>query len=180
MAAAQREGPRVPLRAGEFVALGSEAEFDRVLFDGGEFGTGAAVGSDEEADYLGIPGLRAGQVTALLRRRRSEQYASRPGGGSDGDLVEESATTHERLSVLRRELNGLVGAWHHRTGRPHGAIHAELRRACGGPAAARAGAEELQARIDPAPGLGLEHHGLDAPRPPLPRGQGAGGPRRSA
>ena len=119
-----------------------------MLFDGGEFGTGAAVGSDEEADYLGIPGLlEPGQVTALLQRRQAEQQSSRSSSAAatSGDASE---TTYERLSRLRRELNGLVGAWHHRTGRPHGAIHAELRRACGGPAAARAGADELQARID--------------------------------
>ncbi|MDQ4086170.1 MAG: ATP-dependent helicase, partial [Actinomycetota bacterium] len=57
-------------------------------------------------------------------------------------------STHERMSALRRELNGLVGAWHHRTGRPHGVIHNELRSATGGPPAAQASAEELRTRID--------------------------------
>jgi hypothetical protein len=119
-----------------------------VLFDSGEFGTGAAVGSDEEADYLGIPGLlEPDQLTALLQRRQAEQQTSR-GGATAGSAGDASPTTYERLSLLRRELNGLVGAWHHRTGRPHPAIHAELRTACGGPAASRAGTEELQARID--------------------------------
>jgi superfamily II DNA or RNA helicase len=158
MAVAQREEPRDPAADGEFVALGSEAEFDRVLFDGGEFGTGAAVGSDEEADYLGIPGLlEPDQVTALLQRRQAEQQTSREETAA-GSSVDPAPTTHERLSLLRRELNGLVGAWHHRTGRPHGAIHADLRRACGGPAAARAGAEELRARIDLVRSWALEHH----------------------
>jgi hypothetical protein len=50
--------------------------------------------------------------------------------------------------VLRRELNGLVAAWHHRTGQPHGVTHAALRKECGGPAAAVASADQLQARID--------------------------------
>ena len=49
--------------------MDSTAEFDRVLFDGGEFGTGAMVGSVEEQEYLGLPGLlEPEQVTALLRQ----------------------------------------------------------------------------------------------------------------
>ncbi|NED96154.1 DEAD/DEAH box helicase [Phytoactinopolyspora alkaliphila] len=138
-----------------FEALGSDAAFDRVLYDGGEFGTQAQSGSAEEADYLGIPGLlEPDQVTALLRRRQAEQQSGRQqsGGQSEAATADSgSARTvpeHERISMLRRELNGLVGAWHHRTGKPHGAIHTELRKACGGPPAALATAEEIQARID--------------------------------
>src|SRR6185312_2393033 len=40
-----------------FKALESEATFDRVMFDGDDFGLTAQPGSAEEADYLGIPGL---------------------------------------------------------------------------------------------------------------------------
>ena len=54
----------------------------------------------------------------------------------------------EGSAVLRRELNGLVAAWHHRTGQPHGATHAALRKECGGPAAAVANADTLRKRID--------------------------------
>ena len=43
--------------AGQFTALASEADFDRVVFDGGEFGLTAQAGSAEELDYLGLPGL---------------------------------------------------------------------------------------------------------------------------
>jgi len=55
---------------------------------------------------------------------------------------------HRALPPLRKELNSLVGAWHHRTGVPHGAIHTELRQACGGPLAAQASAAQVQQRID--------------------------------
>ena len=55
--------------------------------------------------------------------------------------------SREGLATLRKELNGLVGAWSHRTGQPHGVIHAELRRVCGGPAIPQASAEEIRARI---------------------------------
>ena len=55
--------------------------------------------------------------------------------------------TGEQLGALRRELNGLVAMHHHRTGKPHGVIHGELRRECGGPPTAIASAEQLSARI---------------------------------
>ena len=61
-----------------FEALESEATFDRVLYDGGEFGTHAAAGSDEEEEYLGIPGLlEPDQVVTVLRARQAEQVAAR-------------------------------------------------------------------------------------------------------
>ncbi|MGZ4613983.1 MAG: DEAD/DEAH box helicase [Actinomycetes bacterium] len=136
----------------DFEALEAEATFDRVLFDGGEFGTGAAVGSEEEADFLGLPGLlEPAQVTALLQARQHEQQASKArrtaaaGGPQRGP---QEPALHKAIPALRKELNGLVGAWHHRTGVPHGAIHTELRQACGGPLAAQASAAQLQERID--------------------------------
>ena len=62
------------LTKGKFEALDSQASFDRVLFDGGEFGTGGEVGSEDELDFLGIPGLLdAEQVGTLLRQRQHEQ-----------------------------------------------------------------------------------------------------------
>ena len=65
----------------------------------------------------------------------------------EADTVQE-VSTYEQLAVLRRELNGLVAAWHHRTGQAHGITHAALPAQCGGPAAAVATAEQLHARID--------------------------------
>jgi hypothetical protein len=56
-------------------------------------------------------------------------------------------TTAQALAALRKELNSLIAAWHHRTGQPHGVIHAELRRTCGGPALAQATADQVNARI---------------------------------
>ncbi len=131
-----------------FEALGSRATFDRVLYDGAEFGHAGevTVGSEEEMDFLGIPGLlEADQVHELLRHRQSERARRRtPASTGEGREV----STHERLATLRRELNGLVAAWHHRTGQPHGVTHAALRKECGGPAAVAASAAQLQARID--------------------------------
>nr|WP_152363377.1 DEAD/DEAH box helicase [Microlunatus speluncae] len=128
---------------GGFAALESNADFDRVVFDGGEFGITASAGSEEELDYLGIPGLlEPDQVRDLLRRRQAEHVARGP------RTAPPELSTHARLRELRKELNGLVAAWHHRTNRPHGVIHTELRTASGGPPSAMASAEELQQRID--------------------------------
>ena len=63
-----------------FEALGSEARFDRVLYDGGEFGHEGEVhlGSEEEMDFLGIPGLLdPGQMKELLAQRQSDRAKSR-------------------------------------------------------------------------------------------------------
>lgn len=135
-----------------FEALGSEARFDHVLYDGAAFGHAGEVhvGSEEEMDFLGIPGLlEPDQMRELLQKRQSDRArkraAARP-ATSEPTVAE--VTTHEQLAVLRRELNGLVAAWHHRTGQPHAITHAALRKECGGPAAAIANAEQLRARID--------------------------------
>ena len=124
---------------GSFKALDAQATFDRVLFDGGEFGTGAEVGSEEELDFLGLPGLLdADQVTTLLRQRQADQVSSRAKAAP--------AVDHRRLTELRKELNALVSAWARRSGQPHGSVHTELRRRSGGPEVALATAEQLEAR----------------------------------
>jgi superfamily II DNA or RNA helicase len=133
-----------------FAALDSQATFDRVLFDAQEFGTEAAVGSDEELDFLGIPGLlEPEQVTVLLRQRQLAQLSGRnastkPAPGARGDEV----AGHRLLAVLRKELHGLVGAWSRRTGEPHAAVHSAVRRTAGGPEVPLASAEQLRQRID--------------------------------
>ena len=61
---------------GSFEALGSQARFDQVLFDGATFGHAGEVhvGSEEEMDFLGIPGLlEPDQVRALLHQRQNDR-----------------------------------------------------------------------------------------------------------
>ena len=236
----ERNTPGAPLDEPAFQALNASAHFDRVLYDGGEFGTATAAGSPEEEDFLGLPGLLdPDQVRALLHKRQQAQLASRtravkpssptsapsptpypgapaaptststsgtPGAPATPDdpsaparprtavgqarpgvpaagptAVPSSAgpafpqrpapashshspaaahppsgapapaappVSRQALGALRKELNGLVGAWSHRTGQPHGVIHNELRRTCGGPALPQATAEQIRARID--------------------------------
>ncbi|TPG31553.1 DEAD/DEAH box helicase [Mycolicibacterium hodleri] len=129
-----------------FEMLGADAELDQVIFDGSSFGTATPAGSDEEADYLGIPGLLdSTQMRDLLRRRQEEQLDKRTAAGG---TVPVRSTTHGQLRDLRRELNALVTLAHHRTGKSHGAIHNELRRVCGGPVVAAANSDQLTARIE--------------------------------
>ncbi|GAB2520461.1 DEAD/DEAH box helicase [Nocardia heshunensis] len=137
----------------KFVALAADAELDQVIYDGDSFGTATFSGSDEEADYLGIPGLLdADQMRALLRERQSRQLAERSAAaaapaGPSVEAAAERAATSDRLGELRRELNSLVAMHHHRTGKPHGVIHGDLRRECGGPPTALATADQLTERI---------------------------------
>ncbi|GEA83196.1 DEAD/DEAH box helicase [Cellulomonas gelida] len=131
---------------GSFEALEAQASFDRVLFDGGEFGTGAEVGSDEELDFLGLPGLLdADQVSALLRQRQADQLKGRR--APRDQAAELEAMDHRRQAELRKELAQLVGAWSRRSGQPHGAVHTELRRRCGGPEVALADPGQLESRV---------------------------------
>ena len=129
-----------------------------MLYDGGEFGASAG-----EEDFLGLPGLlEPEQVALLLRKRQADQLARQapgpaaaPGLGRRAERLTRPGlapagprSARENLAALRKELNGLIGAWHHRTGQPHGVIHADLRRACGGPPLPQATGEQIRARID--------------------------------
>jgi superfamily II DNA or RNA helicase len=150
LAAANRaESASDALQRNEFQALDAQATFDRVLFDAEEFGTQAEVGSLEEQDFLGIPGLlEPEQVTTLLRQRQARQLrrGGRPAEAAAGERVE--LAQHRELAALRKELHALVGAWARRTGEPHATVHAELRRVCDGPEVARASGDQLRQRIE--------------------------------
>ena len=85
------------------------------------------------------------RTSGTIARRARRRGLLRP---AEGAPAGREVSTHEQLAILRRELNGLVAAWHHRTGAPHSATHTALRRELGGPAAAVASADQLAQRID--------------------------------
>lgn len=148
LAAANREEKASDLLQGSFEMLESSAAFDKVLFDGGEFGTAADVGSAEEQDFLGIPGLLdADQVTTLLRSHQSKQMSSRSASASAQER-ERSEAEHRRAATLRKELQQLVNAWARRSGSPHGSVHNELRRRSGGPEVPLASLAQLEQRVE--------------------------------
>ncbi|HEX8002909.1 MAG TPA: DEAD/DEAH box helicase [Mycobacteriales bacterium] len=128
-------------------ALGASAHLDRVIFDGADYGSAAAPGTPEEEDFLGLPGLLdPDQVAVLLQRRQAEQQRALRTADARG-AAERPLTAHEEVAALRRELNALVNAKSMSSGRTQAVIHAELRRALGGPQTKEASAEELRARI---------------------------------
>lgn len=133
---------------GEYAFLGSDANFDMVMFQGEEFGGYAEPGSPEEFDFIGIPGiLEPEQISDLLRHRQRRQ-AQRGAGRSSDVAVNKSIPLHRSLKEQRALLNSLVALWSKQTDTPHGIIHTELRQTCGGPAVAQATVAQLQARID--------------------------------
>ncbi len=134
-----------------YQAISSLAHFDRVVFDGSEFGQLAEPGTPEEEEFIGIPGLLEPEhVHELLMQRQSRQSRLREARES---VTPAQTTTlpeplHRTLREQRQLLNSLVGVYARQTGDPHGAVHAELRRLCGGPAVAQATVTQLQSRID--------------------------------
>lgn len=163
MDAAEREEKASDALTEEFSyqALGSLAHFDRVLYDGKEFGQLAVPGTPEEEEFLGLPGLLEPEhVHDLLMQRQARQsrhrsareakalrQAQEPGSAGTDEPVLPQAL-HRTLKEQRQLLNSLVGLYARQSGEPHGLVHAELRRICGGPAVSHATVAQLQARID--------------------------------
>ena len=135
-----------------FESLGADAELDQVIFDGSSFGTATPAGSDEEADYLGIPGLLdAEAMRDLLRRRQEAQMTRRSRAVGD---IGPSTASHLRVAKARPAAGTAQSAQHAGVRRtsPDGQAARldpqELRRICGGPPIAAATTEQLQARIE--------------------------------
>ncbi|NYE20315.1 DEAD/DEAH box helicase [Microbacterium immunditiarum] len=157
LAAAAREDNASDALTEEFAfqALESAAHFDRVLYDGREFGQLAVPGTPEEEEFLGLPGLLEPEhVHELLMQRqvrqgrhRKAREARQSAPGVPAEPVPPQAL-HRTLKEQRQLLNSLVGLYARQSGEPHGAVHAELRRICGGPPVAQATVAQLQARID--------------------------------
>ncbi|GAA3624366.1 DEAD/DEAH box helicase [Microbacterium awajiense] len=140
----------------EYQALDSVAHFDRVLYDGREFGQLAVPGTPEEEEFLGLPGLLEPEAVhdLLMQRqaRQSRHRIARERRASEQPAEEAAAAPpaalHRTLREQRQLLNSLVGLYARQSGEPHGLVHAELRRLCGGPAVSHATVAQLQARID--------------------------------
>ncbi|KGF25067.1 DEAD/DEAH box helicase [Corynebacterium tuscaniense] len=151
-----------------YQSIGASAELDSLIFDGSTYGTPTLAGTQEEQDFLGLPGLLdAEQVKTLLRKRQADQLDAREAEqkaqqkaaqeaaekarlGHAGTSISErpsSGVASEDIPALRQELNTRVSIVASRTGRPHGAIHTEVRKACGGPPTALCSADQLRERI---------------------------------
>jgi superfamily II DNA or RNA helicase len=125
-----------------FTALHADAELDQLIYDGTSF-------TADEEDFIGLPGLLEPDQVRTLLSARQQSWLDRPAAAPEEDRPRErtQSTVRERLHGLRKELNTLVALHNHRTKKPHGTIHSELRRSCGGPPTAMASIEQLEERI---------------------------------
>lgn len=161
LADANRTQTELDVEEKGFESLGALAELDSLIYEGSTYGTSTLSGSAEEAEYLGIPGLLdPDQMRTLLSKRQEDQLNART---ADQEKMRQQQAQERReaqeqhssegevaaqeIPQLRKKLNNLVSIESARTGRPHGAIHNEVRKACGGPPTALASAQQLRDRI---------------------------------
>ena len=109
------------------------------------------VGSEEEMDFLGIPGLlEPDQVRELLHQRQSErarkQKRSRRGRRRRTSSRSCPPTSSSRCCAASSTAWSRPGTT--APARRTAITHAALRKECGGPAAAVATADQLHERID--------------------------------
>jgi superfamily II DNA or RNA helicase len=144
LAAAQLQQDEPGEEEAAFTALGAQAELDQLIYEGTSF-------SADEEDYLGLPGLLEPEQVRTLLNQRQRDWMSRSRRSvpesAAGPAERPQPSVRERLTALRKELNTLVAMYHHRTDKPHGMIHNELRAHCGGPPTAMANMEQLEERI---------------------------------
>ena len=93
MDAAEREESASDALTYEFTyqALGSLAHFDRVLYDGKEFGQLAVPGTPEEEEFLGLPGSARARA-----RARAAACSGRPGRAGTGSARESREAQRAR------------------------------------------------------------------------------------
>ena len=138
----------------QFQALSSVAHFDSIVFEGHAFGELAEPGTEEEQEFIGLPGLLEPEhVHELLMQRQARQTKHREAREARERVAGTPETSlpeplHRTLREQRQLLNSLVGLYARQTGEPHGSVHAELRRVCGGPAVSTATVAQLQKRIE--------------------------------
>ena len=100
----EQDRPRRPGESSPSRRCEARRTFDRVLYDGGEFGTRRTPGTAEEEDFLGLPGLlEPDQVATLLRKRQAEQLAATAQGRrrAEADAAELAAARGDRRSCAR-------------------------------------------------------------------------------
>ena len=118
--------PRRPKPTTGSMSLGADAELDQVIFDGSSFGTATPAGSDEEADYLGLPGLLdANQMRELLLRRRLSSLtvaaaaAPPPPNRSPARATARPAPRTQRFGVGGTPSNGQAARVDSQRAAPH-------------------------------------------------------------
>jgi superfamily II DNA or RNA helicase len=134
-----------PTEGDGYELVDADASFAHVLHGGRA--VVAAQLTEEDEEFLGLPGILSPEQTAALLARR-DSAARRRAAGTEAPPPSAEAAAWRAGAELRREVNRLVGVVAARTGAAHGQIHADLRRVVPGPASAAAGADVLERRRD--------------------------------
>jgi superfamily II DNA or RNA helicase len=126
-------------------ALDSDAEFAHVLEGGRAVLAAQIVHSEEDQDFLGLPGLLTAEQTASLLARRDAAHRRRATGD---DLLRSSrGTAWQSAAGLKKEIHEMVGRLAARRKITHAAVHTLLRQAV--PSPSKSPTEEvLAARRD--------------------------------
>lgn len=126
------------------VALHSDAEFAHILYNGK-----AVVGeedlSDDDKEYLGLPGLLSPSQMATLLRKRDEEL--KRAAKERGEVIDEEHDENPMMSLeIRKDINRMVSRIALRRGVGHAHIHKLVRNAVAGPPTAHADLETLKKR----------------------------------
>ncbi len=141
---ANRTRTTADLLGGEQETLEATAVFDHVLFEAQAYGMQAEPVSQDEEEYLGLPGLLdADQVASVLADRQRRQVAR----AGRRERVPQEVSLHRALEARRKELNSLVAQVARVRGVPHSHVHAGLRREAGGPPLSQATTQQVESRI---------------------------------
>lgn len=129
------------LEHGDFIPLEATAQFAHVLY-GGKAYLGNRELTDEEEDFLGIPGLLTPDMMADMLGERDR-------------LIRKNAPVQEAEKVInpfeaveiRKDINRYVSRIALKNNLPHAKVHASVKKAVPGPPSAHAGVEILKERL---------------------------------
>jgi hypothetical protein len=136
-----------------FEALEADAEFAHLLHSGRAVvadATRRIVVDEDDADYVGLPGLLSPEQIAHVLSERDGELRKRARSAHLEPVAEPLAevVAWRAAGELRREVNRMVSVVAARTGASHAHIHSQLRRVVPGPASAAASVEILALRRD--------------------------------
>lgn len=126
------------------IALSSEAEFAHILYNGQ-----AVVGSltEEDEEYLGLPGLLSPEQMATVLRKRDEELRRLARENGEEIDEEENSEDNPYLALeVRKEINRLVSRIALKRNISHAYVHKMARNAVAGPPTANASLEILKQR----------------------------------
>jgi len=146
---------REPGEAGETQkneVIDADAAFAHVLHNGRAVVAEPLQLTEEDEEFLGLPGILSPEQMAALLASRDAAARSKAVTAEEVQLSAETSAWRAGAE-LRREVNRLVGMVAARRAIPHAQVHAQIRRAVPGPASATAPVEVLERRRDHLMGL---------------------------